>query len=216
MEAPCGALFSSTLPLSGAFGYNDTMLRTLIPILIATLALPATAEIYKCRLPDGKTEIANTPCPSGSATVTVRPSEPVSESSRQQAERDVERMRDYVERREAAQRADTRAERQERASPPQPVASPPRTYGDPDACLRDLDQQVLEATQRAYLEAECRRLIRPPTSTVQQPVPVYAPYVPYGMPHHPPAPPRPVTPARPEPPAGPPTVICAPSSKNCK
>jgi hypothetical protein len=66
-------------------------------------------------------------------------------------------------------------------------------YGDPDACLRDLAQQALEATQRAQLEAECRSLVRPPAP--QQPVYV----VPgYGIPQHhypPPAAPAATTPA---------------------
>jgi hypothetical protein len=179
-----------------------------ILLALALLAQPAGAEIYKCRLPNGKTEISNAPCVSGS-TVTVRPDESVPEATRQQAERDVERMRSYVDKREAAQRAEQAAERQERTAQRQSTASPqPRTYGDPAVCLRDLSQQALEASQRAQLEAECRSLIKPP-ETVQQPV-----YVPiYGgqpMHHHLPPPPKPA----PQPPA-PSITICPPNNKNC-
>jgi hypothetical protein len=184
-------------------------MRRWIVLLAALLALPAAADIYKCRLPNGRTEISNVPCPSGSGTVVARPDEAVPEASRQQAERDAERMRSYVEKREAAQRADEAAERQERASQRQATTSPPsRTYGDPAACLRELEQQALEASQRSQLEAECRSRI-PPPANVQQPV--YIPMVVGRPPPHHPPPPRP----RPETPSAPSVVICPPANKNC-
>lgn len=181
-----------------------------ILLAAALFAQPASAEIYKCRLPDGKMEISNAPCTSGT-TVTARPDESVPEARRLQAERDVERMRTYVEKREASQRAEEAAERQERTSQRQATASnPPRTYGDPAACLRDLSQQALEASQRAQLEAECRGLVRPPEHTQQ---PVYVPI--YGVParphqHYPAPPPKPAA----TPPA-PSIIMCPPNNKNC-
>ena len=171
---------------------------------------PAGAEIYKCRLPGGKVEISNSPCPGGSGTVAVRPEETVSEANRQQAERDVERMRNFVDRRESAQRAEAAAERQAQSQRQAAGSPPPLRYGDPDACLRDLAQQALEATQRAQLETECRSLVRPPAP--QQPVYV----VPgYGIPQHHYPPPRPHPRPPPPPPgnaapSGPSMVICAP------
>ena len=171
---------------------------------------PAGAEIYKCRLPGGKVEISNSPCPGGSGTVAVRPEETVSEANRQQAERDVERMRNFVDRRESAQRAEAAAERQAQSQRQAAGSPPPLRYGDPDVCLRDLAQQALEATQRAQLEAECRSLVRPPAP--QQPVYV----VPgYGIPQHHYPPPRPHPRPPPPPPgnaapSGPSMVICAP------
>lgn len=179
-------------------------------LLAALLALPAAADIYKCRLPNGKMEISNTPCPSGSGTVVARPDESVPEATRQQAERDVERMRNYVDKREAAQRADEAAERQERASQRQAASAGQlsRSYGDPAACLRELDQQALEATQRSQLEAECRSRIKPPAEIPQ---PVYVPM--YGAPphHHP----RPPALPKPETPSAPSVIFCPPANKNC-
>lgn len=191
-------------------GYNDTMHRIIPPLLASLLfTQPASAEIYKCRLPGGKTEISNSPCPSGSGTVTVRPDETVSEANRQQAERDVERMRNYVDKRESAQRAEAAAEQHQAQSQRQSAsATPTRRYGDPDACLRDLAQQALEATQRAQLEAECRSLVKPPEPA--QPVyvvPGYGvthPIYPHPRPHPKPPPPEPT----PQPAPG--KVICAP------
>jgi len=178
-----------------------------IPLLALLLPLMATADIYKCRLPNGKLEISNTPCPTGSGTLTARPDEKVPDAARQQAERDVERMKEYVDKREAAQRADEAAERQERASQRQAASQPQRAYGDPAACLRGLDQQALEATQRSQLEAECRSLAKPPAEAQ----PVYVPIVvgpPHARPLHPPPP-------KPAPPSAPAIVFCPPASKNC-
>ena len=154
----------------------------MLRIFIATLALislpaPASAEIYKCRLPNGKTEIANVPCPSGSGTVTVRPDDHVSEASRRAAEQDVERMRNYVEKREALQRADEAAERAEQRAASQQSrnhsASRPRPYGNTEECLRNVESMVLEASQRAQMEADCRNLVSPQPVYVPVGVPVY-------------------------------------------
>lgn len=189
------------------------MSRIIIPFLAGLLLIqPAAAEIYKCRLPNGKTEISNSPCPGGSGTVTVRPDESVPEANRQQAERDVERMRNFVEKRENAQRADIAAERQAQSQKQASTPPPPRNYGDPDACLREVAQRALEATHRAQMEAECRNLVRPPDPPQTIYVPVYGappvyPGFPRPLPHpRPPTPQPPVT----APPSGPSMVICAP------
>jgi len=187
-----------------------------MPLLALLLPLMATADIYKCRLPNGKLEISNTACPTGSGTITARPDEKVPDAARQQAERDVERMKEYVDKREASQRADEAAAREERASQRQGTTAglPARQYGDPDACLRGLDQQALEATQRVRLEAECRSLVKPPAD-VQ---PVYVPIVtpPHFRPHRPPPPlPIPPPPARPAEPPAPAIIFCPPANKNC-
>lgn len=188
------------------------MNRILISLATCWLiSLPAGAEVYKCRLPDGKTEISNQPCPSGSGTVVVRPDDTVPEASRQQAERDVERMRNYVERRENAQRADVIADKQQQNQRQNSAVAPSRQYGDPDACLRDVASKALEATQRAQLEAECQNLVRP--ASLQPPV--YGPVYGYPAPIHPPLPPKPPQ-AQPAPaPTGPSMVLCAPG-KPCQ
>lgn len=140
------------------------------PLLIALAApLPTMADAYKCRQPNGQTEISNRPCPVGSSTVSVKQDEVISEARRREAERDVERMRSYVERREAEQRAATptapEASAARSVAPASPL--PARRYGDPEACLQGLEQQVLEASQRARLEAECRNLVTPPANNPQ-------------------------------------------------
>ena len=130
-----------------------------ILLLAATgllLGGPATAEVYKCRDANGQIEIANIPCPSGSNTVKTVRDEPVSEANRRQAEREVERMQEYVEKREAAQRADQAAEREVRKNSPSAAASNAPNAQNIDDCLRELEQKALPPGQRAQMESACR------------------------------------------------------------
>lgn len=190
--------------------YGLALLSALLSVLVA---LPVSAEIYKCRLPGGGTEISNAPCAGGSGTLSVRPDEPVSDSNRQQAERDVDRMRSYVEKREAAQRAEEAAERERQASQRQPAGSSAGNGRSVDECLRELDSRALDVVQRANLEAACRGY-PPPSQPVYVPVPVPVEGG-YGKPpHRPPPPPVP----RPPPPGkaiDTPHVICPLNNKNC-
>lgn len=121
------------------------------------LPLPAQADIYKCRLANGKTEISNSPCSGGSSTITVRPDDTVSEENRQQAERDAERdaerMQTFVEKREAKDKAE-----RERQADEHQWAVQQRIYesASMDECLRQLAQQYLDPKRRAELEVICR------------------------------------------------------------
>lgn len=164
------------------------MLKIFVTVVaLISLPAPAGAEIYKCRLANGQIEIANTPCPSGSGTVMTRPDEHVPEASRRQAEREVERMRSYVEKREAIQRAtEETAAREERAASQRqrniasPAPLPARHYGSADECLSDVGKMALEATERARMEADCHNIANPQTVYV----PVGVPSGPPPLPHH--------------------------------
>lgn len=157
---------------------NCRLILLALPALL--MAGPAAAEAYKCRAPDGRLEITNAPCSSGTNTVKAVPDDTVSEERRQAAERDAARMRDYVEKSEARQRAEEAAEREERKwQPPAPVASQPSSV---ETCLANLDRQALTPMQRAQMEASCRG-----TTPVYVPVPVVVrsgPSFPH-RPHHP-------------------------------
>jgi hypothetical protein len=145
----------------------------ILGLLIALLAQPVQADIYKCRLQNGQTEISNSPCPSGSGTVTARPDDTVPEQSRQQAERDAERMRTYVEKREAAQRKEETAELQ-RQSGERQAAVQQRVYRSStmNECLRELELNPVEPSRQAELEAVCRAKAKGETTLVPVPVPV--------------------------------------------
>lgn len=155
---------------------NSMRLPLFLLAALACPALPAQAEAYKCRLPDGRIEFASQPC-AGGKTVAVQPDETISEARRKEAEREVERMRNYVDKREAAQRAEDAAERErERNAARERAATPtvvPRHYSSADECLRDLAQTPLDAEQRGQMEADCRRI--QPQQPVYVPVPVAVP-----------------------------------------
>lgn len=147
-------------------------------LLAAALILPIAghAQIYKCRLPGGQTEISNSPCSNPASTLGVRPEETVPAARREQAERDVERMRSFVEKREAAQRADDEAESRRQAEVLEAHARQ-RVYraNSMDDCLAELDQQAVDSRRRAELEAICRAKPRPAPAPTLIPMPVAVP-----------------------------------------
>jgi len=149
---------------------------SLAPLLLLSLTLPAAAEAYKCRQPDGRTEISSEPCASGSSTVKSVPDETVSEQSRERAEREAERMRNLSDKNDAARLATEKAEREEReraaARQRQSYVPPPSQVDD---CLRTVDRMALDPSRRAELIAGCQS-----TGSIQ---PVYVPTPYYGAPY---------------------------------
>ena len=185
--------------------YKVRMKTTHIILLVLLgCALPAQAEVYKCRQPDGRTEISNSPCSGGSSTIKAIPEDTVSEASRRQAEEDADRLENYADQLEAKRKAGEAAEQKQLKE--QQAAAAARQGPSPasvQACLQTLDRMALDLSRRAELEDGCRA-----TGSVQ-PVYVQDPYY-YGgsgyirppYPPHPPRPvpkplPAPVTPAKP-------------------
>ena len=150
--------------------------RRLLLAVALILPIASHAQIYKCRLPGGQTESSNTPCSNPASTLGVRPDETVPNERREQAERDVERMRNFVEQREAAQRAEDEAENRRQAEVLETYARQ-RVYqaNSMDDCLAELDQQVVDSRRRAELEAICRAKPRPAPTPTMIPVPVAVP-----------------------------------------
>lgn len=145
-----------------------------IGALLSLMACSAQAEIYKCRLADGRTEISSAPCPAGSTTLSTRPAETVPEASREQAERDVARMRSFVEQREAEQRREEAVHaRQQEADRQAAAARSVYQTHDMDSCLRELGRQNVDAGRRAELEALCRSKTKASSPVVVVPVPAY-------------------------------------------
>ena len=88
----------------------------LAPALLLTLlavALPAYGQAYKCRQPDGSTQISSEPCSGGARTLKEVDAAPVPEEVREQAERDVERQRRQADKLEASRKADEAQERRD-------------------------------------------------------------------------------------------------------
>jgi hypothetical protein len=184
---------------------------TLVTLACSALLLagPAAAEVYKCRTADGRVEISNAPCVAGASTVKTAPDEKVSESDRLRAEREVDRMRGYVEQREAAQRTDAALERERQAAAQRQAASATPYGRSTEECLRDLDRQAWQPGQREQMEAACRG--NPNSHPVYVPVAVPAYVQPIiGVPRPQPKPePKPVKPVET------PSAVCPPNNKNC-
>lgn len=130
-----------------------SIVRVTFAVFLA-LALPAQAEVYKCRLPDGRTEISNSPCEVGSRTVRTVAEEVVPADVREQAERDAERRRQQVERFDAERRSKEKEERETALRQP-PAASNPVASSKAEECLRTLARMTLDSSRRAELEASC-------------------------------------------------------------
>ncbi len=171
-------------------------------LLLLGSTLPVHAEVYKCRQPDGRTEISNSPCSGGSSTIKAIPDDAVSEASRRQAERDADRLEDYADKLEAERKGKEAAERKQ-LKEQQAAARQGPAPASIESCLRTLDRMVLDSSRRAELEEGCR------TTGSVQPVYVQDPYY-YGgsgyirppyppRPPHPPHPPRPLPTPLPEP-----------------
>lgn len=124
------------------------MIRTICPLLyLLLLALPAQADVYKCRQSDGSSVISNSPCIDGSKTVKTVAKDTISEADREQAEKDADRLEKYADKLETKRLAQEEAERKERerlaaiaASTPvtivQPASPPPPGYyGSPTYIL---------------------------------------------------------------------------------
>ena len=181
------------LPFLAAMRYKVKMKTTpIILLVVLACALPAQAEVYKCRQPDGRTEISNSPCSGGSSTLKAIPDDTVSEASRQQAERNADRLEDYTDQIEAKRKAGEAAERKQ-LKEQQAAARQGPSPASVQACLQTLERMALDLSRRAELEEGCR------ASGSVQPVYVQDPYY-YGgsgyirppYPPYPPHPPRPV------------------------
>lgn len=137
-------------------------------LLLVLLAFPASADVYKCRQPNGGTEISSAPCTSGSSTVKTVSDEHISEENRQQAQRNAEQMRIDVEKFEATRRADEALERKQQEEQRQASGPSPSAIQD---CLRTLDRIALDAKRRAELETTCQS--KGSVEPVYIPVPYY-------------------------------------------
>lgn len=173
--------------------------RQIAFLMLLGSALTVHAEVYKCRQPDGRTEISNSPCSGSATTIKAVPDDVVPEASRLQAERDAERLENYADKRSAERKTEAAAE-QELLKEQQAAARVGPSPANVDHCLKTLDRMALDSTRRAELEEGCRT-----TGSVQ---PVYVPvpnyyggsgYIRPPLPPRPPHPPRPIPKPLPEP-----------------
>ena len=149
-------------------------------LLALCVALPASADVYKCRLPDGRIEIANAPCGKSAGTLEQRPEESVSAERKAESERDLERQRAFVEKREAARREEEKLQMEREAREreaaaraaastpaPAPAPAPTTTYVPVPVAVpvSPLDQCLQSAYRATTNQAERNRRIQQCQST---------------------------------------------------
>lgn len=165
-------------------------------MLLLGVALTAQAQVYKCRQPDGRTQISTSPCAGGAKTIKEVEEDVVPDDVRAKAERDAERQRKQADRMEAERKADEaddrrEAERQRKESGlPTPAAL--------QQCLNTVARMNIDASRRAELESGCQLTgkVAPVYDETYQPPVNYGGYYPgYVRPR----PPRPVQPIAPPP-----------------
>lgn len=179
-------------------------------MLLLGCALTAQAEVYKCRQPDGSTQISSEPCSGGASTVKTVQDDPVPEATREQAERDVERQRKVANQMKSERQADEAAERKQQEALRKASGAP--SQATIQQCLNTLGRMSLDSSRRAELESGCYTTgrLEPVYSNDAQPVYYGGTYYrpPYVRPH----PVQPIAPVTPPKYGKPPDLYKVPSA----
>ncbi len=144
------------LPICAGLRYKPAMkihfsVLLLFPFL--AVALPAQAEVFKCRQPDGSTQISSEPCSGGASTIKTIQDDAVPEAAREQAERDVQRQRQMANQMKSERQADEAAERKEQEALRKASGAP--SQAAVQQCLNTLGRMSLDSSRRAELESGC-------------------------------------------------------------
>jgi hypothetical protein len=174
------------------------------PLLLALLAvaLPAWGQAYKCRMPDGSTQISSSPCAGGARTLKEVDEEVIPDDVRAKAEKDAERQRRRAGELAAERKADEAQDKRDAEAARKAAGLPaPATV---QQCLNTVGRMNIEASRRAELESGCQLTgrVEPVYTETYQP-----PY--YGSRYYPGyvQPPRPVQPIAPTAPPGKPVDL---------
>lgn len=175
-----------------------------VPFLLLTflaVALPAHGQAYKCRQPDGSTQISSEPCAGGARTLKEVDEDVIPDDVRAKAQRDVDRQRQRADQLKAERKADEAQERRDAEAQRKAAGLP--SPAAVQQCLSTVGRMNIDSSRRAELESEC--------TVTGQIAPVYnetyqQPY--YGGVYYPahPYPPRPRPPYPPPPPKDKPTA----------
>ena len=122
-------------------------------MLLLGCALTAQAEVYKCRQPDGSTQISSEPCSGGASTVKTIQDDTVPEAAREQAERDVQRQRQMANQMKSERQADEVAARKEQEALRKASGAP--SQAAVQQCLNTLGRMSLDSSRRSELESGC-------------------------------------------------------------
>lgn len=162
--------------------------RILFLLAAAALALPASAQVYKCKTPTGGTLVSDRPCDGANKTVDVRRSEPVTLEQQMQAAEVQQRRRQQLgqmQAEESAYRARLAAREALRAEQEAIQAENAQNNARQQKCDETVQQMQnvkrLKDGQRAALAAcgvHVPERERPPPPPVPVPAPAPAPAAP--------------------------------------
>jgi len=123
-------------------------------MLLLGVALTAQAEVYKCRQPDGRTQISTSPCAGGAKTIKEVEEEVIPDDVRTKAERDAERQRKQANELEAERTADEAEDRREAERQRKESGLP--TPAAVQQCMNTVARMNIDASRRAELESGCQ------------------------------------------------------------
>lgn len=191
--------------------YKQTMnMRIYTLVLLLAVSGAASAQAFKCRQPDGSTQISSEPCSGGASTVKTVEDDAVPEAVREQAERDVERQRKMANEMKAERQADEAAERKQQEALRKASGAP--SQAAIQQCLNTLGRMSIDSSRRAELESGCYATgrLEPVYSNDAQPVYYGGTYYrpPYVRPH----PVHPIAPVTPPKYGKPPDLYKVPSA----
>lgn len=167
------------------------------PLLLALLAvtLPAWGQAYKCRLPDGSTQISSAPCAGGAKTLKEVDDEVIPDDVRTRAEQDAERQRRRAGELAAERKADEAQDKRDAEAARKAAGLPaPATV---QQCLNTVNRMNIDASRRSELESGCQLTgrVEPVYTETYQPSYYGGGYYPgYVRPPHPLQPIAPTTP----------------------
>ena len=123
-------------------------------MLLLGVALTAQAEVYKCRQPDGRTQISTSPCAGGAKTIKEVEEDVIPDDVRAKAERDAERQRKQANELEAERTADEAEDRREAERQRKESGLP--TPAAVQQCMNTVARMNIDASRRAELESGCQ------------------------------------------------------------
>ena len=136
------------------------MTKSFITVVFAVLALNASAEVFKCKGSDGRTQFSDTPCRAGCASEIIPDRLPVTQQQRQEAQHRAMQMRSEEGTLEGS-KTNTQPDNQALRQPldPEPISSAVRSESNADPyanCVRDVERHGASQNVKAELIAACR------------------------------------------------------------
>lgn len=139
------------------------MLKSFVILLLAFAAINVSADVFKCKGPDGKIQFSDTPCKAGNASHVVPDRAPVTDQQRYEAQQRGVQMQNEaaaLDAEKAAAISTHQASQQRQAAEAQQREAAAKVVSsDADAinaCVRDVERRGATQNVKAEMIAACR------------------------------------------------------------